>query len=177
VEVSDVNRRVRRLAAIVAAQMIASILAPGTGAQADAVVRSSTCYKFKDSEKAFARKINSARSSHDKGKLRLDPELSRVARQHTREMVKKGGLFHQTSAQFSRRITNWTMIAENVGLGSDVGELHTAFMQSPLHAANVLNSSYRFVGTGVVTEGNRMWVTVIFEARSDPGTTLKMPKC
>jgi uncharacterized protein YkwD len=92
-------------------------------------------------------------------------------------MVKKGLLFHQTSSQFAQRITNWTMIAENVGYGSDVGELHRAFMDSPLHAANILNSSYRFVGTGVVTDGNRMWVTVIFEARSDPGTSLQMPRC
>ena len=172
--------RVRRLALIVAAQMVAAILAPGTVAHGNAAsadtVRSGSCsYGFKDSERAFARKINSVRSKRGKGKLRLDPELSRVARQHTREMVKKGLLFHQTSTQFDRRITNWTMIAENVGYGSDVSELHQAFMDSPLHAANILNSSYRFVGTGVVTEANRMWVTVIFEARSNPGTTLKMP--
>jgi uncharacterized protein YkwD len=168
---------VRRVALIVAAQMIAAVLAPGTVAQADATRSSGDCYRFKDSERAFARKINATRSSRDKGKLRLDPELSRVARQHSREMVKKGLLFHQTSSQFAQRITNWTMIAENVGYGSDVGELHRAFMDSPLHAANILNSSYRFVGTGVVTDGNRMWVTVIFEARSDPGTSLQMPRC
>jgi len=173
-----VSRRVRRVALIVAAQMIAAVLAPGTVAQADAQASSrSTCYKFKDSERAFARKINATRSSRGKGKLRLDPELSRVARQHSREMVKKGLLFHQTSSQFARRITNWTMIAENVGYGSEVGELHRAFMGSPLHAANILNSSYRFVGTGVVTVGNQMWVTVIFEARSNPGTSLQMPRC
>jgi uncharacterized protein YkwD len=170
------GRRVRRLALIVAAQMVASMIAPGQMANADAS-GSSSCYRIKDSERAFAKKINGVRAQRDKGKLRLDPELSRVARQHTREMVKKGMLFHQTSDQFARRITNWTMIAENVGYGSDVGELHSAFMDSPLHAANILNSSYRFVGTGVITEGNRMWVTVIFEARSNPGTTMKMPSC
>ena len=166
--------RVRRLALIVVAQMIASILAPGTVASAEA---KGSCYRFKDSERAVARKVNATRSNRDKGRLRLDPELSRVARQHTREMVKKGTLFHQTSAQFSRRITNWNMIAENVAYGSGVGQIHTMFMDSPLHAANILNPGYRFVGTGVVTQGSRMWVTVIFEARSDPGTTLKMPDC
>jgi uncharacterized protein YkwD len=171
--------RMRRVALIVTALMVGSIVAPGPVGHAagDAPRASGSCYEFKDSERSFARKINAVRSKRDKGKLRLDPELSRVARQHTREMVKKGLLFHQTSTQFDRRITNWTMIAENVGYGSDVNELHHAFMDSPLHAANVLGSSYTFVGTGVVTQANRMWVTVIFEARSNPGTTLNMPRC
>jgi uncharacterized protein YkwD len=69
------------------------------------------------------------------------------------------------------------MIAENVGYGSDVNELHHAFMDSPLHAANIMNSDYTFVGVGVVTQTNKMWVTTIFEARSNPGTTLNMPNC
>ncbi|MGH2754914.1 MAG: CAP domain-containing protein [Actinomycetota bacterium] len=164
----------RRVAAIVAAQLIASILAPGTVASAEA---GRSCYRIKDDERAFARKVNASRSNRDKGRLRLDPELSRVARRHTREMVKKGVLFHQTSAQFDHRITNWSMIAENVAYGSAVGQIHKMFMNSPLHAANILNPSYRFVGAGVVTDDGRMWVTVIFEARSNPGTRLKMPSC
>ena len=167
------SRRVRRLALIVAAQMLASVIAPGTAAQGAA---ESTCYRYKDSERAFAKKINGARSRAGKGKLRLDPELARVARQHTREMVKKGMLFHTTSVQFDRRITGWTSVAENVGYGSNVGELHSAFMNSPLHKANIMGP-YRYVGVGVVMDGSTMYVTVIFEASANPGTTLRMPRC
>jgi uncharacterized protein YkwD len=50
-------------------------------------------------------------------------------------------------------------------------------MNSPAHAANVLHSSFKHVGVAVTRSGGRMWVTVIFESVSNPGTTLPMPKC
>jgi uncharacterized protein YkwD len=35
-------------------------------------------------------------------------------------------------------------------------------MASPPHRANVLRTSYAHTAVGVVTRGNRVWVTVIF---------------
>lgn len=136
-----------------------------------------TCWTYKDSERGFARKINSERSLEGIGKLSLDPELSKVALKHTWEMVNRSDLYHTPSDKLRRRVTNWTILGENVGVGGGVSSLHDAFMNSPDHAANVLYTTFQHLGVGVVKKAGRMWVTVIFEAVADPGTTLSMPSC
>ena len=163
-----------RLAVGVVAAVAATVLAPATTAGAS---KSSTCWEYKTWERAFASKINLARSSREKGKLRLDPELSRVARAHTHAMAEKKSLYHSSSEHLRNRITNWVLLGENVGYGGDVASLHQAFMNSPAHRANVLNSSFEHMGIGVVNRGGLMYVTMIYEAKTDPGTTLSMPRC
>ena len=135
------------------------------------------CWNFKPSEKGFTRKINGARGNGGLGKLSLDPELSKAARVHTREMVRKAELYHTPTESLKRRVTNWIMLGENVGVGGTVSSLHEAFMNSQGHRDNVMHPLYRHVGVGVLKAGDRMWVTIIFEANTDPGTPLKMPRC
>ena len=151
----------RYLTAIFASALLASLIPTGTA--------SAACYSPNTAERGFARLINVARGSND---LRLDPELSKVAKVHTREMVRKNSLFHSTSTQLRSRITNWSSLGENVGVGSSVTSLHQAFMNSTAHKANIVEPSFRHVGVGVIKKDGRMWVTVIFEARSDPGSPL-----
>lgn len=131
---------------------------------------SAACYSPNKPERRFAKLINLARTSVKD--LRLDPELSKVAKVHTRDMVKTNSLHHSTSSELRNRVTNWSTLGENVGVGSTVTSLHDAFMNSPAHRANILESTFRHVGVGVIRKDGRMWVTVIFEARSDPGSTL-----
>ena len=166
----------KRLAGILAMALAATLLAPMTSAIA-APTGSSACWDYKASERKFARKANVERMELGLGKYRLDPELSKVARKHTKEMIRANDLFHTTSDQLRSRVTNWRLLGENVGVGSTVDSLHTAFMNSPAHAANILHGSYKFQGVGVATANGRMWVTVIFADSSNPGTTLPMPSC
>jgi uncharacterized protein YkwD len=156
-----VSRSKRYLTASLASVLLAVFIPSGTA--------SAACYSPNRNERGFARLINVARSSGD---LRLDPELSKVAKVHTREMVRANSLHHSTSTQLRTRITNWSSLGENVGVGSTVTSLHQAFMNSTAHKANILESSFRHVGVGVIKDDGRMWVTVIFEARSDPGSPL-----
>lgn len=135
------------------------------------------CWTYKDSERGFARRINSERVLEGVGKLSLDPELSKSALKHTWEMVRNNELYHTPSDKLRRRVTNWTILGENVGVGGTVSSLHEAFMNSPAHRDNVLYNTFAHVGVGVVKKAGRMWVTVIFEAVADPGTTLSMPTC
>lgn len=136
-----------------------------------------TCYKFKPAERAFASNMNEERRQRGLGTMKLDPELSKVARKHTREMKSTNTLAHTTTTQLTRRVTNWVTLGENVGVGAEVSTLHAAFMNSPAHKDNILHSSFNNVGVGVGRGGDRMWVTVIFEARKNPGTRLSMPSC
>jgi uncharacterized protein YkwD len=142
---------------------------------ATAQTKQGGCWEVKGAERGFARRINDVRGK--RGMLRLDPELSRAARLHSREMVKQDKLYHTPSDKLSKRVTNWTVLGENVGVGGDVQSLHDAFMASPAHADNVLFDSFRHMGVGTVKADGKLWVTVIFEAQTNPGTTLDMPRC
>jgi uncharacterized protein YkwD len=135
------------------------------------------CYKFTTAERSFAAKMNQERKSRGLGAMRMDPELGRVAMRHTKEMSSASTLVHTTTPQLTRRVTNWATLGENVGVGSTVGTLHAAFMNSPAHKDNILYNTYNHVGVGVKKESGRMWVTVIFQARENPGTRLSMPSC
>lgn len=135
------------------------------------------CWDYKPAEKGFARKINEARLNAGALKLKLDPELSKAARKHTREMWTIDELHHTPSDKLRHRVTNWTILGENVGVGGTVSSLHQAFMASQGHKDNILYAAFRHVGIGVANRNGRMWVTVIFEAVGDPGTPLPMPTC
>ena len=158
----------RRLAAATVLALTVGAFSPATTASAGF-----DCYNFKNSEKEFAQKINLARSAAGVGRLRLDKQLSRVARRHAWEMDSKNSLYHTPSSVLRWRVTNWNHLGENVGYGGSVASLHQAFMNSPAHRQNVLGG-FRHVGVGVHTDKDVMWVTIIFESRADPGTRLRV---
>lgn len=137
----------------------------------------STCWTVKDNERGFAADTNVARSKAGVGKLTLDPQLSKAARMHTREMIKRDLLYHTPNDKLTRRVTNWTVLGENVGVGSTVDSLQQAFLNSPEHKANILFPQFKYMGIGSVRGHGRLWVTVIFESAKNPGTPLRMPSC
>jgi uncharacterized protein YkwD len=161
---------------IIAAGLIAAVALVFTPAST-ALAADSTCYEFGGAERAFARKSNRARARRNVARLKLDPELSRVARRQTRRMIAKNLLHHTPSSFLSRSVTNWVTLGENVGVGGSVSSLQRAFMNSSGHRHNILNSSYRYVGIDARRRNGRLWVTVIFEGRRNPGTRLNMPSC
>jgi len=165
----------RRIVAILLGGALLATFSPVTTAGAG--TGDNQCWKYKASERNFNRKMNAARTSRGLGKLSLDPEISKVARVHTREMIRANSLHHTSSTNLRRRVTNWIVLGENVGVGGTVDSLHQAFMNSPAHRDNIEHAAYKHVGIGVRKADGRMWVTVIFEAVTDPGTTLRMPRC
>ncbi|MGH2788948.1 MAG: CAP domain-containing protein [Actinomycetota bacterium] len=137
-------------------------------------VAAGECWTYKAPEKRMARTINRARTSRGHARLTLDRHLSRVARAHTKAMINRRSLFH--TADLGRKVTRWSSLGENVGYGASVRSLHRAFMRSPGHRNNVLGR-FRHVGIATGKAGGRMWITVIFEHRRNPGTRLSMPRC
>ena len=173
---------------VIALSLVATaiaLLTPGTAAtastrgresaKATASAQGKVQWTYKSTERGFTRKMNAARRAAGGSGMKLDPELSRAARKHTNEMVARSSLHHTPSNVLKKRITNWNWLGENVGVGSTVSSLHTAFMNSPAHRDNILFGRFRHVGVGVRKAGGRMWVTVLFEAQKNPGTTLGMP--
>lgn len=56
----------------------------------------------------------------------------------------------------------WRKLAENVGVGGDMPQIHNAFMNSSGHRANILDRSMQYFGIGVYSDGSRYWVTEEF---------------
>src|SRR5687768_1662583 len=112
----------RKAAALIFAGALFTTLLPVT--TAGAATGDNPCWNYKTSEKAFARKINGERSSLTK--LSIDPELSKAARVHTNEMIRKNELHHTSSTALRNRVTNWVVLGENVGVGGSVSSLHEA---------------------------------------------------
>ena len=165
------SKRALKVALLCAAFVLAS---PFNSVVAEA---GGKCFQNKPAEVGFFNKINAARRNRSKVPLQLDPQLSKVARKHSREMTAKNLLHHTSTTALKNRVTNWQMLGENVGVGGTVESLNRAFMQSPTHRENVLYTTFRHVGIGTRVRHGRLWVTIVFEARSNPGTTLRMPNC
>jgi subtilisin family serine protease len=138
---------------------------------------SSTCWTWDPEELDFATRMNDERAALGREGMTLDPELSRVAREHTQEMVGQNTLNHTSGTDLARRVTNWEILGENVGVGGSVTTLHAAFMASTAHRENILLPAFTHFGVGVQRTPEKMWVTVIFQSSEDPGTTLPMPSC
>lgn len=148
----------------------------GEGSGSNEPSQPEDCWAWHDAEWGFLEKINDSRVAHGRSPVRLDRELSRVARRHTWDMVGRQTLFHTPEDTLRRRVTNWLILGENVGRGGGVDSLHRAFMASEPHRENVLYRPFNHVGVGTVRdESGLLWVTILLEAYDDPGTTLEMP--
>jgi hypothetical protein len=148
------------LAAIFAGLFLTGIQAASAGTADDAA--------------SFVRKINAERSSRGLRSLVMRSDLAAIARAHSRAMAGDGYIYHSSNLP-SKVSGDWRLIGENVGEGPDVQSLHDAFMASPAHRKNVLESVFNQVGIGVVRAGDgTLYVTEVYAARgsSSPVSTV-----
>lgn len=92
-------------------------------------------------------------------------------------MIADGALTHTSGITLGKRVTRWRKLGENVGRGDGVAIIQATFMNSAIHKSNIMKPGFRHVGIGAKRADGYLWVTVVFESRRDPGTTLSMPKC
>lgn len=159
----------RTRAAALGLFLVIATLVPARAAEA------SPCYERSSLDVQAVEVTNQARRAAGLSTLRIDPELSRVAEMHSYWMQRKNHLFH--SNRLDWKVTNWIRLGENVGFGSSIASLQSAFMNSPAHRQNVLDPSFTYVGISVRPQGERLWITVLFESRADPGTRVDMRPC
>ncbi len=106
-------------------------------------------------EKTLLDAINQARAAHGLPGLLVEPGTTDVARRWAWQMARAATLSHnphlvaQISASGSPQ---WGWIAENVGFADarDPQALFDAYMNSPHHRDNILDSHVRFIGVGSV---------------------------
>lgn len=101
--------------------------------------------------------------------LAMVPPVRDVARGWSGVMASDGLLGHNPnfSDQIAAAVPDWQRAGENVGVGSSIPQLHSAFMNSAKHRDNILGN-YQWVGVGVSWAGSRLWVTVNFISTTSP---------
>lgn len=153
--------------------------AAGGGGEEEATlaVAGDSCWTYSRRERRLNRLVAASREEAGVDPIRLDPELSRVARLHAREMARARSLFHTPSRILQGRVIGWSELGENIGVGVSPASLHESFMASPGHRNNMLGEAFNNLGVGVIGDGDRIWVTLLFQGRQDPATTLPMPPC
>jgi uncharacterized protein YkwD len=106
---------------------------------------------------------NQSRADHGVRPLKLDKRLSKLATRHSRQMASQNTLFHTANVPRELRHVRWTVWGENVGMTTEtLSALEQAFMNSPVHRANILDGRFTHVGIGVAHVNSAYWVTVTF---------------
>lgn len=113
------------------------------------------------------RATNTSRINHEVRRVDISDRVSRLARRHSIAMANKGGIFHTTEYVMERSYlddVNWSLWGENVGVTTGtVADLQAAFMDSPLHRANILDQRFRRVAVGTYRDDRGLlWVTIVF---------------
>ncbi len=114
------------------------------------------------------RLVNSSRKKRHLHKMDLNRGLSRLARKHSKRMVRSGNIFHDPHAGF-----------ENVAYLCHPGQsdweiaqsFHRQWMGSSGHRANILNHTNNSIGIGVARRGNHFYATQKFTYRARHGRT------
>jgi hypothetical protein len=104
---------------------------------------------------------NAERVSRGLRALSTAADLQSLAQQRANQMAQSGVLAHTTN--LGSKLSGWMKLGENVGRGPTLGDIETAFMNSPEHRDNILDPAFTQLGVGVTWDGVKyFWVAVIF---------------
>ena len=120
--------------------------------------------------------VNEQRKSHGQRALAWDPELARLARQHSENMAGGGFLDHtepvgmtMVNRAHAQGIVGWRALAENIaynqGYDDPAGFVAQRWMVSYKHRENLLNSRWTRSAVGVaIANDGRVFFTQVFIA-------------
>jgi hypothetical protein len=100
-------------------------------------------------EAAFVAGVNAARARVGVAPLKLDGQLTSLARGWAEQMAAAGKISH--ASPISAGVTApWLKLGENVGTGPAVDPVMQALINSPGHYANIVDPEFTRIGVGVV---------------------------
>lgn len=104
--------------------------------------------------------VNQTRAQYGRSYLRDNLQLDQKAQAWAEYLARKNSLSH---SNLPSGITyQWRSLAENVGYGGSIEQVHRAYMNSPGHRANILDPRWNYMGTGVAWRGNRVFTVQVF---------------
>jgi len=113
---------------------------------------------------------NHSRAAAGLTPLQWDAALATAARQHAQRMAQHNTISHQFPGELPLQQramqmgARFSLIAENVAEGPSVLGLHTQWMNSPPHRANLLDREVNAVGIAVVQSGRQLFAVEDFSA-------------
>jgi uncharacterized protein YkwD len=111
---------------------------------------------------------NRERSAYGLPALRWNDALAIAARKHASEMAHKDALSHQFPGEPSlpSRVkqagAHFVWLSENVALGPSTSVIHTEFVKSPRHRANILDTDMNVMGIGIVERNGQLFAVEDF---------------
>lgn len=96
------------------------------------------------------RMLNRSRERRELRPLRLDRSLSREAKRHSRQMVRKDRIFHPPDLRAILSGYDYELGGAAVGCAGTLRRLHRAWLRSKTHRAILLHPKFRAVGIGVI---------------------------
>lgn len=112
-----------------------------------------------DLEEKMLALVNEERTERGLPPLEADPELTLVARAHSRDMFARGYFSHYSpegrdaAYRIRKAGVGFLTAGENLALAQTLQLAHYGLMQSPGHRANILNTAYGRVGIGILDGG------------------------
>lgn len=103
--------------------------------------------------------VNKERTERGLSPLKRESELTKVARQHSRDMFVHGYFSHitpQGKDPFDRMHAahiHFRTAGENIALAQSLSIAHNGLMNSPGHRANILNPAFGHIGIGILDGG------------------------
>jgi uncharacterized protein YkwD len=132
---------------------------PGTEEFVELPFRSDKVTTREDLEKQMLSMVNAERIKEGLNPLKADPELSEVARRHSRDMFARGYFSHvapEGKGPFDRMRESgvkFSHAGENLALAQTLDLAHSGLMHSPGHRANILRPQFGRLGIGIVDGG------------------------
>ncbi len=114
-------------------------------------------------ERELFASVNQARREWGLAPLRWDDRLAAAARRHAEAMAERGSAQHgfEGEPSLSMRVkqagARFSWLSENVTQGPTPNFIHSQFMNSPPHRANILDRGMDSIGVGVVEQRGRLF--------------------
>lgn len=128
---------------------------------------------IKSQENEVIRLVNAERAKYGLPALKANWQLSRVARYKSQDMVDKG-YFSHTSPTYGSPFKmmesfgiRFSAAGENIAMGlKSPSEVMKAWMNSPGHRSNILNSTYNEIGVGLAKDarGKLYWTQMFIKS-------------
>ena len=109
--------------------------------------------------------INGARDRRHLPVVSVRTDLTAVAEHWAAALAEASDIAHNPN--LAHEVPgSWTSLGENVGVGYSVTSLHSAFMASKGHRANILGRGFNQIGIGLALRSGQLFVVEVFAARS-----------
>jgi uncharacterized protein YkwD len=131
----------------------------------------SKAFKHTANEEKIFELTNAERKQEDAAPLKLNAELSKIARAHSENMARQGKMAHDLDGKtpFDRMRAagfSYYFAGENVGKGTDNVTLPTlmkAWMDSEGHRKNILSTDFTEIGIGIASAADgQLYFTQLF---------------